>query len=108
MQEFVNKKVLVTTSNWFYGKDGKQYRAIHGTLKGITEASKTVGFVPNRTHANWYYEIGNMIIMGCQVMYIELCDEVETGHVTDFSVDTTNDVNPVKEYLRPTSIYVTE
>lgn len=33
MQNFINKKVLVTTQGWFYGKDGRSYRAVHGTLK---------------------------------------------------------------------------
>lgn len=40
MQNFINKKVLVTTQNWFYGKDGKQYKSVHGTLKAVHEAGK--------------------------------------------------------------------
>lgn len=64
MHTYINKKVLITTDRWFYGTDGKQYRAVYGTLKGIHEAGKTLGFIPNRSHANWFIEIGSITIMG--------------------------------------------
>lgn len=99
MKNLINKKVLVTTSNWFLAPDGKQYRAIHGTLKGVHEASKTLGFVPNRSHANWFIEIGEVIVMGCQIMYCIESEHVNTGKVEDWS-------NEGKEYERPTTIYV--
>lgn len=107
MQNFINKKVLITTQGWFYGKDGKQYRAVHGTLKAIHEAGKTLGFIPNRSHANWFVEIGNMIIMGCQVMYLQQVDEVNTGNVIDWNYDKDSEEKSVS-YERPTSIYITE
>lgn len=101
MQGFLNKKVLITTNSWFYGKDGKQYRAVHGTLKGIHEAGKTLGFIPNRSHANWFIEVGEMVIMGCQVMYIVECEEVHTGNVIEWTGEKDS-----KEYERPSAIYV--
>jgi hypothetical protein len=103
MHNFINKKVLITTSSWFYGQDGKSYRGVHGTLKAVHEAGKTLGFVPNCSHANWFIEIGEMIIMGCQVMYIVECPHIHTGDVTDWSTDPTTGIT---EYERPTAIYV--
>jgi len=102
MNNFVNKKVLITTQGWFYGRDGKSYKAVHGTLKSVKEASKVLGFIPNRAHANWFIEIGEMVIMGCQVMYIVECEKVNQLKVTDW---TTND-NGVQEYERPSAIYI--
>lgn len=104
MQNLVGTKVLVTTEGWFYGRDGKQYKAVHGTLKGIHEASKTLGFAPNRTHANWYLEVGEMFIAGCQVMYVCACEWVDSGRVQDWSADGQS----VAEYERPSAIYVTD
>lgn len=104
MKNFIDKKVLVTTSNWFYGKDGKQYRAIHGTLKAVHEAGSTLGFIPNRSHANWFIEIGEMIVMGCQIMYVIQCDEVSTEITSDYITDV-NYPEGIKYFDRPSSIY---
>jgi hypothetical protein len=106
MKNFINKKVLVTTQSWFYGKDGKQYKAVYGTLKAVHEAGKTLGFIPNRSHANWFIEIGEMIIMGCQVMYIVECEKINTSSVTDWTTEGQGEKG-IKEYERPTAIYVT-
>lgn len=103
MQNLINKKVLITTSSWFFGKDGKQYKAIHGTLKGVHEAGKTLGFIPNRAHANWYFEIGEMIIMGCQVMYVLETEIVNTGDIDEW---VNHDEHGYKIVNKPTSIYV--
>ena len=105
MQNFINKKVLVTTQGWFYGKDGRSYRGVHGTLKAVHEAGKTLGFIPNRSHANWFIEIGEMIIMGCQVMHIVECETINTGSVTDWTTEGQGEKG-IKEYERPTAIYV--
>jgi hypothetical protein len=101
LQNFIGKKVLITTQNWFYGKDGKQYKACYGTLKAIHESGKTLGFVPNRAHANWFVEVGSMIIMGCQVMYIDQADSVELGNVQEW---TTKD-GDCNVFTRPSTIY---
>ena len=104
MHELIGKKVLITTQDWFYGKDGRQYKAIHGTLKGVHESSKTLGFIPNRAHANWYIEIGEMTVMGCQVMYISECETAHTGDVDDWRTSDTEKGGIVK-YNRPSIIY---
>lgn len=106
MQDFVNKKVLITTTNWFFGPDGQQYRAVWGTLKAIHEVGKTLGFIPNRSHANWFVEVGKMVIMGCQVMYLIRCDDKP---ITDKEKTYGfTDVKGYVEYERPGSIYITD
>lgn len=101
MKEFINHKVLVTTQGWFFAPDGLEYRGVYGTLKAVHEAGKELGFIPNRSHANWFIEIGNMIIMGCQVMYIVRADEAATGSVKAWDYHD----GAIKEYDRPTKIY---
>src|SRR5690606_35394416 len=100
MKEYIGKTVLMTTSNWFYGKDGKQYRAAFGTLKAVHEAGKTLGFIPNRAHADRFIEVGSMIIMGCQVMYLQQVDDVSFESCEDYSTEGGH-----KTYIRPTHIY---
>ncbi len=105
MIDLIGEKVLITTSNWFYAPDGKLYRAVWGTLRSVNEAGKTLGFIPNRAHANWFLQVGELTVMGCQVMYVLRCHEKpELGHVKDYSADP---ANGVKEYDRPGSIYET-
>lgn len=105
MINFINKKVLVTTQQWFYAPDGIQYRAVYGTLKAVHEAGKTLGFIPNRAHANWFIEIGSMIIMGCQVLYVNQSDTIHTGNVEEWKAD---DTKGLVSYERPTAIYITD
>jgi hypothetical protein len=75
IDKYVRKKVLITCDSWFVGPDGKDHMAVWGTLNGVYEAGKHLGFTPNRAHANWYYDVGGIIIMGCQVKYLCLCEE---------------------------------
>jgi hypothetical protein len=103
MKNYINKKVLITTQNYFVGKDGKQYRSVHGTLKAVHEAGNTLGFIPNRSHANWFIEVGDMVIMGCQVMYLQQVDKVNTDFVEDWKDNESGIVN----YKRPSLIYET-
>jgi hypothetical protein len=101
--DFIGKNVLCTTQSWFVAPDGKQYRAIWGKLKAIHEAGKTLGFIPNRAHANWFYEIGETIIMGCEVLFVILSEEKpNTEKVTELSS------TDGKEYERPTMIYLSK
>jgi hypothetical protein len=104
MQKLIGKKVLITTQGWFYGHDGKQYKSVFGTLNGIHEAGKTMGFIPNRAHANWFVEIGRMVIMGCQVLYINQCDTVNEGPVKDWMANERPNAG-ITEYERPCTIY---
>ena len=103
----IGKKVLITTSAWFIAPDGKQYRAVHGTLKGVHESGKTLGFIPNRAHANWYIEVGAMFIMGCQALYIIECEEVpnaETIREHTYSEAT----GTYTEILKPNPVFITD
>lgn len=106
MLALIGNKVLITTSNWFYGPDGKSYRAVWGTLKGVHEAGKTLGFIPNRSHANWFIEVGDMNIMGCQVMYVLKCDnKPNTDKTPDWQSDA---INGLKEFDRPSAILLVD
>lgn len=104
MLDLIGKKVLITTQGWFTAPDGIDYRSVWGELKDIKEAGKHLGFIPNRAHANWFIEVGKMIIMGCQVMYVIECDKPEVGPTKCYSVHE----GKLLEYDKPTSIFVSE
>lgn len=65
----IGDKVLLTTNNWFTGPDGKDYKAVFGTVKNILTAEETLGVKTNSKSTNWYVEIGNMLVAGCQIFY---------------------------------------
>ena len=69
-------KFLITTDGWFFAPDGRQYRAVHGTVKGILDSQEALGIKTNARSTNWYVEIGDCIIAGCQIHYAIKCDEV--------------------------------
>jgi hypothetical protein len=70
----IGEKFLITADEWFYAPDGNAYRAVHGTLKGIHNSEEVLGVKTNRGSTNWYVEIGNMEIAGCQIHYTIKCD----------------------------------
>lgn len=106
MKDHINKKCLITTSGWFVAPDGKEYRAVWGELKAIHEVGKSLGFIPNRSHANWFVEIGGMIVMGCQVMYFVACPEMpETGEVEHWN---TKEAGGIDRHLTPSKIYISQ
>lgn len=72
--KFIGQKVLMTTTAWFHAGGETTYGAIWGTLKAIHSAEDVLGFKqsPRAGQANWVYEIGDMMIMGCQVNYCKL------------------------------------
>lgn len=102
MTELIGKNVLVTTANWFTAPNGRDYKAAWGELKGIHEAGKALGFIPNRAHANWFLEVGNMVIMGCQVMYV-----IQSEHLPNFGEAKSYTVHDGKrtDYDRHSHIY---
>jgi hypothetical protein len=104
MKQYVGMKVLATTSNWFYAPDGRAYRGVFGTLKAIVEAKEAVGFIPNRTHANWFYEIGDVFIMGCQVMYLVRTDTQPPERYKNWDAPQ----GELKEYEHQSPIYITD
>ncbi|MBP9871578.1 MAG: hypothetical protein KBC53_08815 [Nitrosomonas sp.] len=97
----IGDKVLVTTDNWFFAPDGLQYRSVFGTFKAIRTDQDTLGIKTNIRGANWYAEIGNMTIAGCQIHYAIKTDNCELGSVNDSDV-----VNgETKEFVRVSRIY---
>ena len=76
----INKTYLLSTSEWFFAPNGKQYSAVFGTVKGIHQDT-ALGIKTNRGSTNWYVEIGNMVIAGCQLHYVVQCESCEFGDV---------------------------
>lgn len=72
----VGDTVLLTTDAWFFAPDGEMYRAVFGTVKGVHTAENTLGVKTNARSTNWYAEIGNMLIAGCQIHYCVKTDSV--------------------------------
>ena len=107
IEEWIGQKVLITTTNWFHAGGDKTYAAIWGTLKSVPEVKTVLGFTPNmRSNANWMYEVGDMIIMGCQVNYIKLCpDRPYDGELESWTTDAEHGC---KVFKTPNSIYFTD
>lgn len=95
------KKCLISTDNWFYAPDGVQYKAVHGTVKGVFHDEETLGIKTNRGSTNWYVQIGNMVIAGCQIHYAIECENVNMEEVADSSIEA----GEIKRYTRPCYIY---
>lgn len=104
-KDYLQKKVLLSLHNWIFAPDGKQYRAIYGTLHSINESKNIFGFVPSRNHTNWFAEIGNMIIMGCQIQACIVCEKDPETQITDFIVREHELAVKVVEYDQPSKIY---
>lgn len=75
------KMYLITTSEWFVGPDGDNYRAVYGKATA-KEVKDEMGFKPNARNANWYVKVEgdsqHMVIAGCQVKYAVRTDEQPT------------------------------
>lgn len=99
------KKALITTNNWFYGPDGKSYRAVFGTVKAVRTATDTLGISPNGKSTNWYAEIGNMTLAGCQIHYAIQTDICNSGTATHW---TSTAADGLREYEQPCAIYFTD
>lgn len=98
----IGKKALITTDGWFYAPDGRQYRAVFGTVKSVRTSEDTLGVRTNARSSNWYVEIGNLTVAGRQIHYALRCDEVQTGPAKDWSADAQKGLT---EYDRPIAIY---
>ena len=75
MKPQIGKTYLVTTDNWFYAPDGNTYKAVWGTLHAMHSDEETIGFKAQRPSRNWYMNIGNVLIAGCQIHYAIQCDK---------------------------------
>lgn len=76
----IGDNLLITTDNWFFAPDGDQYRAVHGELKGVFTSEETLGVKTNAKSTNWYVNIGNMIVAGCQIHYAIKTDKANTEY----------------------------
>lgn len=97
----VGDRVLVTTSNWFYAPNGRQYRAAFGTLRSIRTAEQTLGVQPRQPSTNWYAQVGELLIAGCQIHYVVRADTCELGEVEDWAIDGARP----HRYVRPSAIF---
>jgi len=98
----IGDQFIITTNNWFYAPDGKQYRGVYGTVHRVLNSEETLGVKTNSKSTNWYIQIGNMLIAGCQIHYAVKSDNCNTGMVDDFAIDNTNGII---HFRRPSSIY---
>lgn len=97
----VGDKVLITTDAWFRAPDGIAYNSVFGTVKGVFGDVDTLGIKTNAKSTNWYAEVGNLTIAGCQMHYVIKCDSVVFGTVSDFrEID-----GVIKTFDRPSYIY---
>jgi hypothetical protein len=71
------KNYLITTSDWFFGPDGEQYKAVYGPAS-LCKAKDLLGFVPRRS-ADWFVSVGthdkHIHIAGCQIHYAIRTDD---------------------------------
>lgn len=101
-------KYLITTDNWFFAPDGRQYKSIWGNVKVVEDS--ILGIKTNRNSSNWFIKIGkdetHVIIAGCQIHYAVKCDEKPNlSNVNDYH---TSAEFGVKEFERPSQIWCAE
>lgn len=100
----IGRRALITTDSWFVAPNGSSYRAVFGTIRAVKTAEETLGIKTNAKSTNWYVEIGNMTLAGCQIHYGITTDECNLGFSQDWSSPT--ETNPdAKVYMRPSLIY---
>ena len=99
---------LITTLEWFYASDGKQYKAVWGNVE-ILDDNTTLGIKTNLRSTNWYAKIGSekkhIIVAGCQINYAVKAQEKPN---TDLLEDYTVHESVAKLYIRPTMIYLAQ
>lgn len=96
------QKALISTNAWFYAPDGKEYRAVFGTVKAIRSDKDTLGIQSNRNSTNWYVEIGGMTIAGCQVHYAIRCNQCHLGDAEGWYSSAEHGL---KTFMKPSSIF---
>lgn len=96
MQIKTGCKALVTTDNWFTAPDGNLYKTVFGTVKAIHSDKETLGIETNSKSTNWYLEIGNMFIAGCQIHYAIRTDKV-SFEICTREIEHEGKLNIVKE-----------
>jgi hypothetical protein len=99
-------RYLITTTDFFYGTDGSQYRAAWGDVEIISD--DFLGIKTNRGSANWFAKVGteesHVIIAGCQIHYAIKClEKPDTDGMKDYS---TSSEHGVKIHNVPNVIWV--
>lgn len=79
-------KYLISTSDWFYAPDGRQYKAVWGDVSILQDSF--LGVKTNAISANWYAKVGteenHVIVAGCQIHYaVKSEKEPNNGKVVD-------------------------
>jgi len=101
----MNGKYLITTDAWFYAPDGKQYKSVWGEVKIVDD--RIIGVKTNSRSTNWYARVGteenHLVIAGCQIHYACRCENEPNIDYTD---DYILHEGEIKEYKRPTNIYI--
>lgn len=97
----VGDRVLVTTDRWFYGADGREYRAVWGTVKAVCSDDETLGIRTNRNSTNWYAVIGNATVAGCQIHYVVRCESCPPLTSEIWNIHE----GEAKVTVRPTCVY---
>jgi len=97
----IGQKFLVTLDNWFYAPDGKHYRAAFGTLRAVLSAEDALGIKPNGRSTNWYMQVGDLLIAGCQVHFAIRCESCHGGDAKNWQIHE----GRTHEYVHPTAIY---
>lgn len=100
-------KYLITTDNWFYARDGKQYNAVWGQVEIVDDS--VLGIKTNARSSNWYAKVGvehkHVIVAGCQIHYATKCETTpNTNEIVDHRVTDNGCLN----YTRPCQIYIAE
>lgn len=97
----VGSKVLVTTNEWFYAPDGRTYKAVFGTVRGVFTSESTLGVRTNAKSTNWYLDVGCVTIAGCQIHYLVACESANFEPVTDWGTHE----GKATEYTRPSCVF---
>lgn len=98
----VGDTILLTTNDWFYAPNGQQYKAVFGTVKAVLSSEATLGVRTNARSTNWYVEIGDMTVAGCQIFYAVRTPHCNFEDVPDYTQGCEHGVH---RYIRPSNIY---
>lgn len=98
-------KYLITTDNWFYAPNGKQYRACYGDVEILND--DVLGVKTNARSSNWYAKVGtdknHIIIAGCQIHYAIRTDKKPNNQRVD---DERIEAGEVKQINKESEIYI--
>lgn len=97
----IGDKVLITTDRWFFAPDGQSYMAVHGTVRAVKSDAETLGIKTNARSTNWYIEVGNTTIAGCQIHYAIKSDTCNFGE----ALGETGEGEHFRQVMRACRIY---